>query len=54
MVFGDTFVGRSDEEPIIVFNHLMINNSIAYLEDGNLSFHVNTLEDDITGWYHRS
>ena len=31
----------------------MINNSIAYLEDGNLSFHVNTLEDgSITGWYH--
>lgn len=54
MVFGDTFVGRSDEETHHRLQpHLMINNSIAYLEDGNLSFHVNTLEDgSITGWYH--
>ncbi len=54
MVFGDTFVGRSNEETHQRLQpHLMINNSIAYLENDNLSFHMNTLENgSITGWYH--
>ncbi|WP_162163945.1 DUF4185 domain-containing protein [Acholeplasma hippikon] len=53
-IFGDTFVGRSDEkshkrlEP-----HLMINNSIAYYKDKKLNFKVNELSNgSITGFYH--
>lgn len=53
-IFGDTFVGRSNPETRQRLEpHLMINNSIAYLEDDKLDFHVNTLENgNVTAYYH--
>ena len=53
-VFGDTFVGRYDKQTNQRLDpHLMPNNSLAYLKDKNLSFHLNRGEQgDITGYYH--
>ncbi len=42
MVFGDTFVGSHDPKTLKRLQpHLMPNNSMGFLEEGKMSFHLN-------------
>jgi hypothetical protein len=45
-IFGDTFVGKSDEKTHQRFQpHLMPNNSLAYYHHHKMDFHINQLND---------